>query len=824
MITDPCRMQQENAAKVLEARYLRKGEDGRPIETPEEMFRRVARAVAKAESGDPQEVEEQFYRLLSGFDFLPNSPTFTGAETPLGQLAACFVLPIEDDLGREEGSIFAIMRSAALIQQTGGGNGFSFGRLRPRWDWVSRSAGKATGPIGFLSVYDRAFGEIAQGGSRRGANMAVMPVSHPDILDGYLCLTEGCGFADRSLEAIEHCPKCGKKLRRLPGFLTCKTEEGKISNFNLSVALSDEFMEAVKAEKEFSLVNPRTRGVVGRVEARKLFRRMCEAAHRNGEPGILFPDAANRDNPVPHLYQLEATNPCGEQWLGPYESCCLGSINLAQHTTNSSFDWGKLEQTVVLAVRFLDDVITANRYVPEVPQLKEAAERCRRIGLGIMGLGDVLYDLGIRYGSKGSRDFAGQVMEFIRFHAIRASIGLAKERGPFPAIKGSIYDPDNFRFPIPTPLDPYTHSFGCPALDWKGLVGELEEHGIRNAAQTTVAPTGTISTVAGCESSGCEPVFALSYKRVMVREGGETELTYLSPRFFRALKKLGLGEAVEKKVLEQVEEKGSCQEIKELPDGFRHIFTVARDVTPEEHVLLQAALQRFVDNSISKTCNLPKEATVEDVEKVFLLAHEKGLKGVTVYVEGSREKVVLKTIAEERRLIVPVSRPEILEGRTRKIDSPRGRTYITINRDEKGWIREVFFDNPDREMAGIARLLSNSLRCNIDPRELIEQLWKVEGREIVPVHSQTGQVVRVSSVCQAIALALLWELYGDDFLPSLLISAESLPHPYDQKGSKKPAVAVSNNSFFKICYCGHPMRLSGNRCLVCEACGAEECY
>src|SRR5690554_2454933 len=367
----------ENGRTVLQRRYLRRGADGKPVETIEEMFRRVARHIAAPEEEHGQDVgqaEAKFYNLLTDLRFMPNSPTFTGAGTPLGQLAACFVLPIKDDMGRDPAGIFQTLRDAALIQQTGGGNGFAFSRLRPKGALVHSSAGQATGPVGFLRVYDQAFGEIAQGGTRRGANMAVLRVDHPDIFE----------------------------------FISCKANEYSITNFNISVGVTDAFVKAVRDDTDFDLINPRDGSVWRTVRARDIFDEIVKYAYNNGEPGVLFLDAANRANPVPHLYELEATNPCGEQWLGPYENCCLGSINLARHMTgDGQIDWEALQRTVEEATHFLDNVVTANAYVPAVPQLKEAALRARRIGLGIMGLGDVMYGLGVRYGSEEGQALAG---------------------------------------------------------------------------------------------------------------------------------------------------------------------------------------------------------------------------------------------------------------------------------------------------------------------------------------------------------------------------------------------------------------------------------
>ncbi|MSP14686.1 MAG: adenosylcobalamin-dependent ribonucleoside-diphosphate reductase, partial [Chloroflexi bacterium] len=544
-----------NARKVLEKRYLRRGVDGKPVETVEGMFRRVARTIAAVEADHPeagnpadvQATEEAYYQLLTTLKFFPNSPTFTGAGTPLGQLAACFVLPIEDDMGRHADGIFSTLRNAALIQQTGGGNGFSFSRLRPKGAHVHTSAGIATGPVGFLRVYDKAFGEVAQGGSRRGANMAVLRVDHPDVLE----------------------------------FIRCKGQEGDVSNFNISVAITDAFMQAVESDSDFELVAPNNPAERHTVRAREIFDEIVRFAYRNGEPGLLFIDAANRTNPVPHLYALEATNPCGEQWLGPYENCCLGSINLAQHILpDGGIDWDQLQYSTELSTRFLDGVVSANKYVDAVPQLKEAAFRARRIGLGIMGLGDMMYSLGIRYGSREAEDFAGQVMEFVRYHSMRTSIELARTRGPFEAIQGSIYDQEHMTWAPPTPLQPYQHDYGRPAVDWDAIVSGIRAHGIRNAAQTTVAPTGTIATVAGCEAYGCEPVFALAYVRHVNDNGRDLELQYTSPLFEKALLQSGLDAATRQRIIAQVNLSGGCQDIAELPARIRNAFVVASDITP----------------------------------------------------------------------------------------------------------------------------------------------------------------------------------------------------------------------------------------------------
>ncbi len=734
----------DNARQVLVRRYVRRGDDGKPAETVEEMFWRVAYHVAKVEEawgGDVLQQARQFYHLLTSKSFFPNSPTFTGAGTPLGQLAACFVLPISDDMGKRSTGIFQTLRDAALIQQTGGGNGFSFSRLRPKGSMVKASAGEATGPVGFLRVYDHAFGEVAQGGSRRGANMAVLRIDHPDVEE----------------------------------FIACKTNENSITNFNISVGITDAFMRAVEADGDWELkfpdvLNPAYRGFDGtfeqaeaagipmrvhkKVKARDLFNKIVRQAHHNGEPGMLFLDAANRFNPVPHLYPLEATNPCGEQWLGPYENCCLGSVNLAVCLApNHTVDWEKLRKDTILATRFLDDVVDANMYVPSVPALKEAAHRARRIGLGIMGLADLMYHTGIRYGSPEGQEFAAQVMEFVRYQSMLTSIELAKARGSFPAIKGSIYDPQSLAWQPPQSIVPTTQHFGRPALDWKQVVTGIRQHGIRNAAQTTIAPTGTIATVAGCEGYGCEPVFALAYIRHVNDNGKDLQLTYASPLFEQALSETGLEPGERLEIIEQVMRAGSCQDVIDLPKAVRNIFAVSQDISAEEHVRTQAAMQAFVDNSLSKTINFPPGATEEDVATAYLLAWKLGCKGITVYVTGSREKVVLEThaTAETRapRPTPPVQmpiwqdakkpRPRYLPGFTYSIETPLGKAFITINENGNSQPFEMFVNTAKAgsETAAVSealgRLISYILRLvsPIEPsqrlREVVRQLTGIGG-------------------------------------------------------------------------------------------------
>lgn len=843
----------ENARQVLQRRYVRRGDDGKPAETVEEMFWRVAYHVARVEEtwgGDVMERSRHFYKLLTSKKFFPNSPTFTGAGTPLGQLAACFVLPISDDMGRDEAGIFQSLRNAALIQQTGGGNGFSFSRLRPKGGLVKTSAGQATGPVGFLRVYDNAFGEIAQGGSRRGANMGVLRVDHPDIEE----------------------------------FIVCKSSENAITNFNISVGITDAFMQAVKDDADWDLIfpdvkAPEYRGFHGTIEqareknipmrvyktirARDLFNKIVKQAHHNGEPGVLFLDAANRSNPVPHLYPLESTNPCGEQWLGPFENCCLGSVNLAQHFGDgNTVDWETLRQSIELSTIFLDDVVEANAYVPAVPQLREAAHRARRIGLGIMGLADLMYHVGVRYGSAEGQAFAAQVMEFVRYHAMKTSVSMAEARGAFPAIQGSIYDPDNLRWEVPSSIVLSAETWGCPTLDWDGIVSGIKQHGIRNAAQTTVAPTGTIATVAGCEGYGCEPVFALAYIRHVNDNGKDLKLTYGSPLFELALEKAGVPGEIRQQIFEQVMEHGSCQNIAAVPESIRQVFVTAGDVTAEEHVRMQAALQAYVDNSISKTVNFHEGATESDVATAYLLAWELGAKGITVYVTGSRDKVVLETkaTAEKKQaqetpapvaaapLLVPAEqskqlviwhetkkpRPRSLKGNTYSVETPLGKAFVTINQNGGSQPFEVFINTSKAgsETAAVSeaigRLISYILRLAspIAPvdrlSEVVRQLMGIGGGRSLGFGPN-----RVRSLPDGVGQVL------DEYLHDWQGQGEEVEAPHGNGNgnghgkitmSDAPGHGARVMKIGDLCpECGEAAVVNEEGCRKCYACGFSEC-
>lgn len=834
----------ENALEVLKRRYLRKDTDGQPAESVAEMFHRVARHVATAEAtwgGDTEEAEVLFYKLLTHLRFIPNSPTFTGAGTPLGQLAACFVLPIEDDMGREAGGIFQTLRDAALIQQTGGGNGFSFSRLRPKNSLVVSSMGRATGPVGFLRVYDKAFGEIAQGGTRRGANMAVLRVDHPDIEE----------------------------------FIASKTSEDAITNFNISVGILDDFMKAVEEDALWELhfpdiTHPAYRNFHGSFEdalesgiplkhyrsvrARELFDRIVHQAWRNGEPGLLFLDTAQRDHPIPSLGRYESTNPCGEQFLMPYENCCLGAINLARHlgfdqdSHRPRIEWEEIARTVHIAVRFLDDVVTANAYVPAVPQLKEAAHRARRIGLGILGFADLLYHMGVRYGSPEAQELAAQLMEFIRYHAMLASIDLARTRGPFPAIEGSIYDPKAPTWRPPTWPEWLgggpTHDWGRPSVEWQRVLTGISEYGIRNAAQLTIAPTGTIATVAGAEGYGCEPVFALAYTRYVHEADGVLPLRYVSPRFKQALIDAGVDDSTRAAILEQVSLTGSCQGVANVPEAIQETFVVASDIAAEEHIHMQAAFQVFVDASISKTINFPPDTTPDNIAEAFKLAWRLGCKGLTVYVAGSRDKEVLETTATRQRKEGEISdtslastqmqpgpqpaahvrpRPRSLHGVTYQSQTPLGNAYVTINTNGEDQPFEVFLNvgKAGSDTAAVAeaigRLISLVLRLPspMPPRErlekIVQQLSGIGGRRSMGFgHS------RVLSLPDGVA----------QVLESYLRETE------EGGGTQDPALTESTPSqpslaLFQVgdlCpSCGQAALVNEEGCRRCYACGHSEC-
>ncbi|MHC4677765.1 MAG: adenosylcobalamin-dependent ribonucleoside-diphosphate reductase, partial [Planctomycetota bacterium] len=678
----------EMRTQILRRRYLRKDTHGKVIETPEQMFRRVANAIATSESrygaSDEEQkvVADQFYELMAAGVFQPNSPTLMNAGRDNEMLSACFVLPVEDSID----AIFEAVKYAALIQKAGGGTGFSFDRLRPTGDIVKSSGGKTSGPISFMKVFSEGTSAIQQGAFRRGANMGMMSVEHPDILN----------------------------------FIHAKSNPTAFTNFNLSVKVPDTFMQQLDNNPDalHVVVNPRTkkRYVVPRsinigsytlddllpesqstddcFTVQEVWDMIVKNAHATGEPGICFIDRVNEDNPTPHIGQIEATNPCGEQPLLPYEACNLGSINVSKFVSDTcDLDWDSLARTVRLAVRFLDDVIDANHY--PIPQIEKITLGNRKIGLGIMGFADTLILLGIRYGSEEAAEFAEKLASFIQKHAHEASEELAKERGCFPNWKGSAWDTDHHR-----PM--------------------------RNAACTTIAPTGSISIIAEC-SSGIEPIFAFATKRRIL--DGE-EFIELHP----LLEKLGAeGNWLTDRVRNQLSQGIPPREIPEIPRELADILVTAHKVAPEWHVRIQAAFQKYTDNAVSKTVNLPADATVDDVDRTYRLAFERGCKGITVYRNNSRENQVIAVAhtADQPNIemLSPRLRPRKTSGQTIKARTGCGTLFISVNKDENG-LCEVFANlgkagGCPSQSEATCRAVSAALRCGVDPRVLIEQLKSI---------------------------------------------------------------------------------------------------
>jgi ribonucleoside-diphosphate reductase alpha chain len=651
----------DNALRVLERRYLTKDEEGKVIETPQELFHRVARHIASAEllydsKTDVSFWEEAFYQLMANLDFLPNSPTLMNAGRELGQLSACFVLPIEDSME----SIFDAVKYTALIHKSGGGTGFSFSRLRPERDRVGSTGGIASGPVSFMRAFDATTDVIKQGGMRRGANMAILNVEHPDILK----------------------------------FITAKEDPEALTNFNLSVAVTDKFMKAMEKGTDYNLVNPRTGEVTDKLNAKEVFNKIVDMAWRTGDPGVVFIDEINKHNPTPKFGKIESTNPCGEQPLLPFESCNLGSINLSKIVADKDgqpyIDYDKLSQTVKLAVRFLDNVIEVNQF--PLPEIAEMTKTTRKIGLGVMGFADMLIQLGISYDSEQGLVVAEEIAHFISEEADKASIELAQERGVFPAFEESIYDaPDGPRF--------------------------------RNASRTTIAPTGSLSIIANC-SSGIEPLFALSYVRHILE--GE-EFIEVNPYFEETAKSGGF---YSQDLIKQLAEGKRLKDVEEVPEEIKKLFITAHDISPEWHVKMQAAFQKFTDSAVSKTVNFPHEATPDDVAKVYVLAYKEGLKGITIYRDRSRESQVLTVgegVKKAEGKLAPRKRPKVTRGVTERVNTGCGYIYVTVNFDQKG-ISEVFSTLGKAggcaaaQLEAISRLTSLALRSGIDVDSIVKHL------------------------------------------------------------------------------------------------------
>lgn len=586
----------ENAIKVLEKRYLKRDKDGNCTETPSDMFKRVAETIAKGDLnfGKSQEEVDQlskrFYDAITHRFFMPNSPTLMNAGRELGQLAACFVLPVEDSL---EG-IFETIKNTALIHQSGGGTGFSFSRLRPKNSVVKSTMGVSSGPVSFMEVFNAATEAVKQGGTRRGANMGILRVDHPDIIE----------------------------------FINCKSDNDKLNNFNISVAITDKFMDAYLKGEDYDLVNPQNNEVVGRMCAKDVFDLIVDCAWRNGEPGVVFIDKMNADNPTPLIGAIESTNPCGEVPLLLYEACNLGSINLGlmmkEENGSMNVDWDLLEKTVRTAMRFLDNVIEVNKY--PLPQISELVSNNRKIGLGVMGWADMLMKAGISYSSEEGTKLAGQVMEFIDYISKSESIELAKERGRFNNFKGSIYDRPNYLF------NKFKGKSAGKISDdmWAKLDSDIQKYGLRNATTTCIAPTGTISMIAGA-SGGVEPLFGLVFSR-LIMDG--TEMLEVNPIFKDYMLSHNL---YSDNLMAQIAKDGSLSHVEGVPNEIKRIFVTAHDIAPYWHVKMQAAFQLHVDNAVSKTVNFVESATREDIKEVYILAYKNNLKGITVYRNNSRQ-------------------------------------------------------------------------------------------------------------------------------------------------------------------------------------------
>lgn len=637
----------ENAKMVLEKRYLKKGE------TIEGLFRRVAKAVAKVDND--AKYEKSYFDIMSSCKFLPNSPTLMNAGTPNQQLSACFVLPVEDDMEK----IFETLKHTALIHKSGGGTGFSFSRLRPKGSEVKTTKGVSSGPVSFMSVFDAATDSIKQGGMRRGANMGVLRVDHPDIMD----------------------------------FIYAKENKTKLTNFNLSVGVTDKFMKSVKADRDFDLLTPRTEEKVCSINARKVFDEMVRLAWEGGDPGIIFLDRINNVNPTPCEGEIESTNPCGEQPLLPYESCNLGSINLAKFVKNNSVDWDSLEDTVKIAVRFLDNIIEINNY--PIPQIEAMTKKNRKIGLGVMGWADMLVMLGIAYDSEDAISLAEKIMKFIRDKGREMSAKLAEERGSFPNFDKCLYP--GFR-------------------------------DMRNATITTIAPTGTISIIAGA-SSGIEPYFALAYYRNVM---DNNKLPEVNPFFIERAKKEGF---YSESLMNILADKGNAHGVSQVPEKWRKVFVTSHEIKPIWHVRMQAAFQKYTDNAVSKTINFEKQATIKDIEDAYMLAYDLGCKGITVYRDGSRQGQVLnigkaENKQEQVELVKaePKERPVVLTGKTITVQTGCGKMYVTINQNEENKLFEVFVNIgkaggcATSQCEAIGRLVSLSLKSGIKPEKLIAQL------------------------------------------------------------------------------------------------------
>jgi len=774
----------ENALRVIEKRYVLKDKNRKPIEKPEEMFRRVARHIAAADKlygasdEQVQQTEDEFYKMITALDFLPNSPTFTGAGTKLGQLSACFVLPIEDDMK----SILKTQMDMGLIHKSGGGTGFSFSRLRPKNDVVGSTGGIASGPVGFMQMYNDTTEVIKQGGTRRGANMGILRVDHPDIIE----------------------------------FIDYKEKEGNLSNFNISVGITKDFMQAVVSKSDYDLINPTTKEKTGKLNAREIFDKIVQGAWRNGEPGIVFLDKINEKNPTPQLGEIESTNPCGEQPLLPYESCNLGSINLGnmvkEVNNKIEIDWDKFDATIEKAVHFLDNVIDVNKL--PIPEIDKQSKKTRKIGLGLMGFADLLFQLEVPYSSDEGLAIAEKIMKRLNDKSHEISRQMGEKRGNFPAFEGSTWDKKDQPF-------------------------------MRNATTTTIAPTGTLSIIANA-TSGIEPIFALVFTKTVM---DNDELVEVNKFFKKALEKAGV---YSEELIRKVAKSSSMQNMEEIPEKIKRVFVTASDISPEWHVKMQAAFQKYTDNAISKTINFPNEASVEDIEKAYLLSYELDCKGITVYRDGSRSIQVLTTgTAEDKKKdatekethhslnanemiglkIMPRERPDVTAGYTYKIKTAYGKLYITINNDEAGEPFEVFSHLGKSggffaaKAEAICRLISLALRSGIDTEEVISQLkgirgptptWTEDGKMILSLPDAVAQILEKHINRHQASLDL-------DFAEKPEVALETPKGDYNNGFSKPEAPEIADLGEAPACpECGSILELTEG-CIKCPFCGYSKC-
>ena len=803
-----------NALTVLERRYLVKDDQGKPVERPQDLFWRVACTIAApdrtygASNRAVESLAETFYELMATRVWMPNSPTLMNAGRPLGQLSACFVLPVEDALSNGRSGIYDTLRAMALVHQSGGGTGFSFSRLRPKNDVVRSTMGVASGPVSFMKLYDASTDVVKQGGTRRGANMGILRVDHPDILD----------------------------------FIHCKDDLTQVTNFNISVAVTDAFMLALEAGKPYDLIHPRTGKVVGECDAREVFKQIVHGAWKTGEPGVFYIDRANHYNPVPHLGSYEATNPCGEQPLLPYDVCNLGSINVGLFIKNGDVDWDGLRTAVHLCTHFLDNVIDANKY--PLAEIDDLAKRIRRIGLGIMGWADLLVRLGIPYNSDAGVALGRRMMEFIDEESKVASEKLAEQRGTFAEWERSIWGPD--------------------ATCARGARGERIRpmRRLRNCNLTTVAPTGTISIIAGC-SSGIEPLFAVAF----MRNQAGVLMPDVNEDFVVIAKREGW---YSDDLMKQIAEAGNIH-FDAVPEKWQRVFVTAHDVTPEWHIQMQAAFQDFTDSAISKTSNFPNDATEEYVEQIYRYAYQLGCKGVTVYRDGARENQVLSTgstakkvqegagkdalvealgriaeldtelhLTKERLHDVEAenlqrrakrSRPDLLKGSTRRVESPLGTMYVTITEDDKGQPFEVFMSLGKAggalmaDVEAVGRLISLALRSGVPLLEIYRQLRGISSDRAVGLGPN-----KVMSVPDAIGIAIekwMQEKQGvqQDLLESTGTTA--LAQAEVVRGSVGDAALRAargpEQDFIGACPdCGSQLAFIEG-CAKCHVCGFSEC-